>query len=157
MKETDQNRPMGHCISHVYRSWAFVQRQMIEEFLTDDGLPYWYDRRSGETFWERPLAPEEQLPVKDGGTVLSVEPSDAEARVEDTTKKYRQDDVRKVILKKHGEPTTCSIAASTPLRARNGRGRRGFCPSFAKGKQAAAADGDGGGGGGVDTAAADER
>ena len=44
MKETDQNRPMGHCISHVYRSWAFVQRQMIEEFLTDDGLPYWYDR-----------------------------------------------------------------------------------------------------------------
>ena len=60
MKETDVGRPMGHCHSHVYRSWAFVQRQMIEEFLTDDGLPYWYDRRSGETFWERPLAPEEQ-------------------------------------------------------------------------------------------------
>ena len=102
MRETDIDRPMGHCLSHVYRSWAFVQRQMIEEFVTDDGLPYWFDRKQGETFWERPLAPEERVSVKDGGTVLEYGvASDAEARAEDTKKKYRQDDVRKVILKKH--------------------------------------------------------
>ncbi len=113
-------RPMGHCIGIVYRSWAFLQRQVsmrnialetnacghrlagfedlrvtsgglgedtqndsmrpdpsialhsnnitpinlsikvLEEFETDDGIPYWFDRRTGETFWERPLCPEEK-------------------------------------------------------------------------------------------------
>lgn len=102
MRETDINKPMGANVSHVYRSWAFVQRQMIEEFVTDDGLPYWFDRKSGETFWERPLAPEEKVPIKEGGTVLDHKtPSDAEGRAEDMSKRYRQDDVRKVILKKH--------------------------------------------------------
>jgi hypothetical protein len=102
MRDTDIELPMGHCVSNVYRSWAFVQRQLIEEFVTDDGLPYWFDRKLGETFWERPLAPEEQVSVKEGGTVLdNATPSDAEMRSEDTSKKYRQDDVRKVILKKH--------------------------------------------------------
>lgn len=102
MKDTDIERPMGPCASNVYRSWAFVQRQMVEEFVTDDGLPYWFDRKTGETFWERPLAQEELVPVKEGGTVLDrSEASDAEGRNEDMKKKYRQDDVRKVILKKH--------------------------------------------------------
>jgi hypothetical protein len=46
------------------------KRQAVEQFFTDDGVPYWYDRRTGETFWERPLADEERLTVKKGGTVL---------------------------------------------------------------------------------------
>lgn len=32
------------------------------------GVPYWYDRRTKETYWERPLMPAEQVPVKQGGT-----------------------------------------------------------------------------------------
>lgn len=32
---------------------AFHQESPVEEFLTDDGVPYWYDRKTGETFWER--------------------------------------------------------------------------------------------------------
>ncbi|CAM9981221.1 unnamed protein product, partial [Phaeothamnion confervicola] len=70
MRGGDATRPMGHCNNIVYRSWAFLQRQAVEEFATDDGVPYWFDRRTGDTFWERPLAPEEKVPVSDGGTVL---------------------------------------------------------------------------------------
>lgn len=35
--------------------------QILEEFETDDGVPYWFDRRTGETFWERPLCEEEKV------------------------------------------------------------------------------------------------
>jgi hypothetical protein len=34
MRESDVTRPMGHCISIVYRSWAFLQRQEVEEVST---------------------------------------------------------------------------------------------------------------------------
>ncbi|CAM9987935.1 unnamed protein product, partial [Sphacelaria rigidula] len=61
MRGSDPLRPMGHCIGMVYRSWAFLQRQVLEEFETDDGVPYWFDRRTGETFWERPLCDEEKV------------------------------------------------------------------------------------------------
>ncbi|CAM9728849.1 unnamed protein product [Hapterophycus canaliculatus] len=61
MRGSDPMRPMGHCIGIVYRSWAFLQRQILEEFETDDGVSYWFDRRTGETFWERPLCPEEKV------------------------------------------------------------------------------------------------
>jgi hypothetical protein len=100
LKETDIHKPLGHCVSHVYRSWAFVQRQLIEEFTTDDGYPYWYDRRTGHTFWERPLMDIETMPVTAGGTRLSGATSDSNT-ADDAKKKYRQDDVRKLILKKH--------------------------------------------------------
>jgi hypothetical protein len=31
-------------------------------------VPYWYDRKTGTTYWERPLLPVEQMLVKEGGT-----------------------------------------------------------------------------------------
>jgi hypothetical protein len=31
-----------------YRSWAFTQRDTIQEFATDDGVPYWYHRKTGQ-------------------------------------------------------------------------------------------------------------
>jgi hypothetical protein len=37
----------------VYRSWAFVQKSVIQEFKTDDGISYWYHRNTGQTFWDR--------------------------------------------------------------------------------------------------------
>jgi hypothetical protein len=55
------------CMAH---DTVVYHQQAVEQFFTDDGVPYWYDRRTGETFWERPLADEERLTVKKGGTVL---------------------------------------------------------------------------------------
>lgn len=40
-----------------------VLLQILEEFETDDGVPYWFDRRTGETFWERPLCEEEKVTI----------------------------------------------------------------------------------------------
>jgi hypothetical protein len=90
LKHGDKNQPLGPIVTVVYRSWAFMQKSTVEEFLTDDGnqrwprlaslvetaskrmscpgVPYWYDRRTGQTFWERPLMPLEKVPVKEGGT-----------------------------------------------------------------------------------------
>ena len=61
MKECRDDLPMGHLVVSVYRSWAFTQKDTIEEFKTDEGIPYWYHRRTGQTFWERPLYSEEGL------------------------------------------------------------------------------------------------
>lgn len=33
MRGSDPLRPMGHCIGVVYRSWAFLQRQVMERCL----------------------------------------------------------------------------------------------------------------------------
>ena len=65
--------PLGRVVVAVYRSWAFVQRETIQEFKTDDGVSYWYHRKTGQTFWERPLyTPEEDSPLI-GGTVLDMD------------------------------------------------------------------------------------
>ncbi|RYY69648.1 hypothetical protein EON63_23465 [archaeon] len=48
------DQPMGHLVVSVYRSWAYRQRDTIQEFRTDDGVSYWYHRKTGQTFWERP-------------------------------------------------------------------------------------------------------
>lgn len=42
----------------------FLHHQVLEEFETDDGISYWFDRRTGETFWERPLCEEEKVKTK---------------------------------------------------------------------------------------------
>ena len=46
---------LGHLIMNVYRSFGYFQLNDIEEFKTPDGIPYWYNARTGETFWEQPL------------------------------------------------------------------------------------------------------
>eukprot|EP00937_MAST-01D_sp_MAST-1D-sp2_P000692 g692.t1 len=65
----DLEAPMGPCNCIVYRSWAFHQESPVEEFVTDDGLPYWYDRKTGETFWERPLLEAETRRDPDDGGI----------------------------------------------------------------------------------------
>ena len=56
-----------HCVTSHLRCvvcivlYCVVLYQVLEEFETDDGIPYWFDRRTGETFWERPLCAEEKV------------------------------------------------------------------------------------------------
>ena len=95
MHKGNQNLPMGPFHVHVYRSWSFAQRQRFEEFFTDDGIPYYYDRRTGETYWERPLVDVEKLPVRDGG--VRVDDGD-DLPGGDSSKKSRAE-IRKFILR----------------------------------------------------------
>lgn len=50
----DYTLPIGRLPLRVYRAFAYAQTGEIEEFATEDGLPYWFNRRTGETYWERP-------------------------------------------------------------------------------------------------------
>ncbi|KAA0150715.1 hypothetical protein FNF29_05052 [Cafeteria roenbergensis] len=63
---------MGPLSMHVYRSLAAAQTGEIEEFRTATGVPYWYNRRSGQTYWEPPLpeAPDEALQEEDEEAAL---------------------------------------------------------------------------------------
>ncbi|CAN0018399.1 unnamed protein product [Ectocarpus sp. 12 AP-2014] len=121
MRGSDPMRPMGHCIGIVYRSWAFLQRQVLEEFETDDGISYWFDRRTGETFWERPLCAEEKVPVKEGGTILGGqgEPPDSSSGAFETIKpRYDQQQMRKLMMK--------SYEGTEALERRRKQARRSF-------------------------------
>jgi hypothetical protein len=82
MKGSDSTKPLGHVVAAVYRSWAFAQKDPFEQFFTDDGVPYWYHRRSGATYWQRPLAEEEKKDVRDGGSVTDKGDLDAPAYVQ---------------------------------------------------------------------------
>ncbi|DBA04432.1 TPA: hypothetical protein N0F65_010028, partial [Lagenidium giganteum] len=66
MKNSNPLGALGVCTSVIYRSWAYMQSSPFEEFVTDDGLAYWYDKRTCETFWSRPILPIEQHRGKDG-------------------------------------------------------------------------------------------
>lgn len=66
MKNSDPNGTLGVCTSVIYRSWAFMQSSPYEEFITNDGVAYWYDKQSGETYWTRPIPPSETYRGKDG-------------------------------------------------------------------------------------------
>ena len=46
---------LGLLHTKVYRSFGFIQTSSIEEFKTAEGVSYWYDPRTGETVWEKPL------------------------------------------------------------------------------------------------------
>ena len=46
---------LGLLHTKVYRSFGFIQTSNIEEFKTPEGVSYWYDPRTGETVWEKPL------------------------------------------------------------------------------------------------------
>lgn len=37
LKRCDKTKPLGATVTAVYRSWAFTQKSLVEEFITDDG------------------------------------------------------------------------------------------------------------------------
>lgn len=97
--------PLGHLLVSIYRSWAFTQREIYEEFKSDDGVPYWYHRRTGQTFWERPLYEEEKGSPLSGATKVDEqhkeEPSVGHAAQEGGVRRADQGEFRKQILTKH--------------------------------------------------------
>ena len=105
LKECNAELPMGHLVVSVYRSWAFTQKDTIEEFKTDDGVSYWYHRRTGQTFWERPLYEEEEKTTLEGGTILDTdhpeEPLNVHKGFEGGERRYTQGDFRKLMLTHH--------------------------------------------------------
>ena len=102
LKDYRTDLPMGHLVVAVYRSWAFTQRETIQEFKTDDGVSYWYHRKTGQTFWERPLADEEGQSPLVGGTILDMdhpeEPTTIHKGLEGAKRRYLQGDFRKQML-----------------------------------------------------------
>jgi len=94
--------PMGHLVVSVYRSWAFTQQDTIQEFKTDDGVSYWYHRKTGQTFWERPLYEDEESSPLIGGTILDVEhieePMMLTKGAEGATRRYLQGEFRQQML-----------------------------------------------------------
>ena len=105
LKECNASLPMGHLVVSVYRSWAFTQKDTIEEFKTDDGVSYWYHRRTGQTFWERPLYEEEEKTALEGGTILDTihpeEPLNVHKGFEGADRRYTQGEFRKQMLAHH--------------------------------------------------------
>ncbi len=101
-KECRTDLPLGHMLVNVYRSWAFTQRDTIQEYKTDDGVSYWYHRRTGQTFWERPLYEEEIPSALEGGTILDMvhheEPLLVHAGAEGSVRRYDQGEFRKIML-----------------------------------------------------------
>lgn len=94
--------PMGHLVVSVYRSWAFTQQDTIQEFTTDDGISYWYHRKTGQTFWERPLYQDEEPSPLLGGTILDTkhfeEPMMLTKGSEGATRRYLQGEFRNQML-----------------------------------------------------------
>ena len=94
--------PMGHLVVSVYRSWGFTQADTIQEFKTDDGVLYWYHRKTGQTFWERPLYDDEDRSPLEGGTILDMEHPEEPTMMtkghEGATRRYTQGEFRKQML-----------------------------------------------------------
>jgi hypothetical protein len=101
----DTSLPMGHLLVNVYRSWAFMQRHKIQEFKSDDGVPYWYNRDSGQTYWEKPLVEEEEASPLLGGSQIDgnhdEEPFMMHRGLPDQTRKHNQGEFRKNQLVHH--------------------------------------------------------
>ena len=101
-KAYNTDLPMGHLVVSVYRSWAFTQQDTIQEFLTDDGVPYWYHRKTGQTFWQRPLFEDEESSPLNGGTILDQdhpeEPCTIVKGAEGAERRYLQGVFRKQMM-----------------------------------------------------------
>ncbi|KAI9992655.1 hypothetical protein PInf_014519 [Phytophthora infestans] len=114
MKNSNPDGALGACASVVYRSWAYMQHSPYDEFVTDDGVAYWYDRNTGDTFWTRPVLPVEKFRGKDGdidGVVTTGEGEVATlgvglATTGDAGKdaRYSQQNLRKYMAKKMEAP-----------------------------------------------------
>mmetsp|Transcript_21852 Transcript_21852/g.36825 ORF Transcript_21852/g.36825 Transcript_21852/m.36825 type:complete len:1703 (+) Transcript_21852:133-5241(+) len=102
---SDTSKPMGHLLVVVYRSWAFMQRHKIQEFKSDDGVPYWYNRDTGQTYWEKPLVEEEEVSPLLGGSQLDPdhdeEPFMMHRGTPDQIRKHNQGEFRKNQLVHH--------------------------------------------------------
>jgi len=70
MRNCDPMLPLGRLRTVETRSFSFVHRRRIAMFRTEDGVPYWYDRRNGKTYWVRPLYDEELKPIAEGGVMV---------------------------------------------------------------------------------------
>ncbi|TMW55042.1 hypothetical protein Poli38472_013804 [Pythium oligandrum] len=107
MKHSDPNGALGVCTSVIYRSWAYMQSSPYEEFTTEDGVAYWYDKQSGETFWLRPILPMEKVRGKDGevdGVIADGQGEVATLGVGVDNARYSQQDLRKYLTKKLEAP-----------------------------------------------------
>mmetsp|Transcript_20671 Transcript_20671/g.29677 ORF Transcript_20671/g.29677 Transcript_20671/m.29677 type:complete len:1492 (+) Transcript_20671:118-4593(+) len=122
--------PLGHVLVSVYRSWAYMQRHKIEEFKSDDGIPYWYHRETGQTFWERPLVEEEEVSPLHGGTVVDPnhdeEPFIMHKGAPGQTRRYNQGELRKNLMIHHEteeEATRRRKAASASAKVARQKGK----------------------------------
>lgn len=106
LQQARDDLPLGSLLVSVYRSWAFTQKDTIVEFKSDDGIPYWYHRRTGQTFWERPLYDEEKASPLQGGSIIdpvhSEEPFTMhKADSDNIRRRYEQGVFRKLMLSHH--------------------------------------------------------
>lgn len=127
---SDTSLPLGYLLVNVYRSWAFMQRHKIQEFKSDDGVPYWYNRESGQTYWERPLVEEEEVSPLLGGSVIdgshSEEPFTMHKGLPEQQRKLDQGQFRKHQLVHHesnAEAVTRRKAASTSAKIARKKGQ----------------------------------
>ncbi|KAL4100404.1 hypothetical protein PRIC1_008198 [Phytophthora ramorum] len=122
MRNSDPDGPLGSCSCVVYRSWAYMQDSPYDEFVTEDGVAYWYDRNTGDTFWTRPILPTEKYRGKDGdidgvittgegevatlgvGLGNSAAGGDADAAKDGGAARYSQQNLRKYMAKKMEAP-----------------------------------------------------
>jgi hypothetical protein len=104
-KDCRDDLPMGRLAVSVYRSWAFTQKDKIQEFKTDEGIPYWYHRETGQSFWERPLHEEEEISILRGGVMLDMDHDEMPttmARGDDLClPRHTQGEFRKIMLNHH--------------------------------------------------------
>lgn len=126
----DTSLPMGHLLVNVYRSWAFMQRHKIQEFKSDDGVPYWYNRESGQTYWEKPLVEEEEVSPLLGGSQIDQshdeEPFTMHRGNPDQVRKHNQGEFRKNMLVHHEtdkEAIARRKAASTSAKLARKKGQ----------------------------------
>lgn len=126
------DQPLGHLVASVYRSWAYRQQDTIQEFKTDDGVSYWYHRKTGQTFWERPRQAEEEVSPLQGGIVLDMDHAEepmmisrGEAGLE---RRYDQGEFRDIMLN-HLESKKEAVARrkAAAVTVRNAR-ERGTIP-----------------------------
>ena len=136
LKGSRADLPLGHLVVSVYRSWAFTQKDTIEEFKTDDGVSYWYHRRTGQTFWERPLYEEEEPSAMEGGTILDMnhkeEPLLTHAGAEGAVRRYDQGEFRKKMLmhiESNDDAETRRSAAANAARVARVAGQFGNVPA----------------------------
>lgn len=127
LQQSRADLPLGTLLVSVYRSWAFTQKDTIVEFKSDDGVPYWYHRRTGQTFWERPLYDEEKVSPLQGGSILDLEHPEEPFTMHKSSsnqikRRYLQGEFRKLMLNHHetNEEATRRrvLAQSTAHRAR---------------------------------------